>query len=436
MASLPLAFRWRPLAIGFGVAAVLRVVLFVIFAEPAALSADEGYLAAADGVVQWLGSAPGSGGVENPLLALFWHNPAYSALVALFALVFGDPWAALAVVQSVCGLVSGLLVFALLSRSVSRPFALAGAACLWLHPSVLFFEHQVSSVSLSTVLCAALAYTTSRLADDPQSAPLQWRVGLALLPLPWLGSGGLLLVPVVAAVTSRNAWLRCIGPAVALWMPAMVFASLWLGMLTPLSLDAPTRVALGNNPLVRVGQGSLLGNPEASSAFRSAIEEKCGRDWSRAQLRCGARSARRVVTATVASNPSAAVRRAVFRVLQTWVPDRGLADSLQSSGREGEGRSRLWRLIVALLLTPLHLGLLAGLAVAILNVRRSPQLRFLLLAIFAWTLPVVFSVGATSLRQAALPWLLSASLLGLKVVGRRSGPERRGGAAEEPSSAL
>jgi hypothetical protein len=429
-----LAWRWRPLGIGIGVAAAVRVVLLVIFDHSDSLSAEGSYLAAADGVVRWLGSAPGSGGLENPLLALFWHNPGYSALVTLFALLFGDPWAALAALQSLFGLVSGLLVFALLSRSVSRPFALAGAVGLWLHPSVLYFEHQVSSVSLSTMLCAALAYTTLRLADDPESAPRQWRLGLALLPLPWLGSGGLLLVPVVAAVTSRTQWHRCIGPAVALWLPAMVVASLWLGMLTPLSLDAPTRVALGNNPLVRVGQGSLLGNPEASSAFQSAIEERCGRGWSQAQLRCGARSARRIVAATVASNPTAAVRRAVFRVLQTWVPDRALADALQSGGRDGEGISRLWRLIVALILTPLHLGLLAGLGVAILNVRRSPELRFLLLAILAWTLPVVFSVGATSLRQAALPWLLSASLLGIKVVGRRSGPERRVGASEEPSA--
>jgi hypothetical protein len=90
----------------------------------------------------------------------------------------------------------------------------------------------------------------------------------------------------------------------------------------------------------------------------------------------------------------------------------------------------LAHLLVALLVIPLHLGLLVGLSVAVVSSRRSLEVRFLLWSIFAWILPVLFSVGDTSLRQAALPWIVSASLLSVATVGRRSGQERRSGWGE------
>jgi len=115
----------------------------------------------------------------------------------------------------------------------------------------------------------------------------------------------------------------------------------------------------------------------------------------------------------------------VFRLIETWGPDRGLLDALQSSGLDGEGGARIWQLLVALVLLPLHLGLLVGLAFAMISSYRRREVRFLLLATLAWTTPVLFSVGATSLRQPTLPWVLCASLLAIATVARRSGEERR-----------
>lgn len=423
--TLPESLRSRPLGVALGLALAARIIGFALSPDRVSSVGGAEFLSNAEVVRSWLASTQASTSPDNPLFALFWHAPGYSLLVSIATVLFGEPGTALAVLQSLAGLCSGLVVYLLLLRQLSAVLALGGALVVWLHPSMLYFEQQISSVPLCTLLCALLGWQMLTLFDEPADSRSQWRVGLTLAPLPWLASGGLALLAVVAAMSPREAAARCVGPAVALWFPAMLVTSLWLGMWTPLSLDVPTRVALGNNPIVGVGQGSLLGNPEALVAFRGAIEDKCGDHWTRQRLRCEARSATTIAMVTFKENPTGAFRRVVYRVIQTWVPDRSLPDALQSGGRDGVGSSRLWQLAVALILPPVHLGLLVGLAFAAISAYRIRHVRFLLLAILAWTVPVAFSVGATSLRQPTLPWLVAASLLAVATVGRRSGEERR-----------
>lgn len=423
--TIPTPLRWRPLGIALGLALGVRAVLLVLSPELSPNTGDEGFLVSAEVFRTWLSGTQSSTTADNPLFALFWHAPGYSLLVAIASLVFADPGTMLAVLQSVAGIGTGLVVYLLLSRHLSRTFALVGALVIWLHPSMLYFEQQISSVPLCTLLCTLLAWRMLALFEAPGDAKLQWQAGLLLAPLPWLAAGGLALVPLVGAMGPKGSAGRCLGPAVALWLPAMLVTSLWLGMWTPLTLDVPTRVALGNNPVVGVGQGSLLGNPEALVAFRGVLEDKCGERWTRPRLRCEAGAARQIVVATTLDDPSGALRRVVFRIIETWAPDRGVLDALQSSASEGEGDSRIWQLLVALVLPPLHLGLLVGLAFAMISCYGRREVRFLLLATLAWTTPVLFSVGATSFRQPALPWVLCASLLAIATVARRSGSERR-----------
>ena len=426
--TLPESLRWRPLWLAFGLAVAARIFGFVLSPDHAASIGAEDFLSNAAVVEGWLvglTSAEPSASADNPLFALFWHAPGYSLLVSVTTVLFGEPGGALAVLQALAGLCSGLVVYLLLRRQLSGVFSLGGALVIWLHPSMLFFEQQISPVALCTLLCALLTWRLLALFEEPGDLRTQWQVGASLAPLPWLASGGLALLAVVAVMSPRDARARCIGPAVSLWLPAMMVTSLWLGMWTPLSLDVPTRVALGNNPIVGVGQGSLLGNPEALQAFRGALEDKCGDDWTRDRLRCEARSSKMIAVATFKQNPTGALRRVVYRLIQTWVPDRSLPDALQSGGRDGVGSSRLWQLVAALILPPLHLGLLVGLAFAAVSSYRLRHVRFMLVAALAWTVPVLFSVGATSFRQAALPWLICAALFAVATVGRRSGEERR-----------
>ncbi len=430
----PLPLRPRALLLAAAAAAVLRAIVLISSLRSGGQPDPDGYRPLAAAVIAWIEGTGGGGQVESPLMPLLWHNPAYTALVTVVSLLFEDPLPALAALQSLLGLASGWLVFALLRRRLSGPLPLAGALTVWFHPSVLFFEQQLSSVSLSTFLCAALAYNILVLSEQPERAGLQWRVGINLLPLPWLGTGGLLVVPVVAWLVGRGSLARCIAPCLFCWLPAAVMASLWLGMLTPLNLDVPTRLALGNNPLVRVAQGSLLGSPEAAAVFHAAIERKCGSNWTRERLRCDAHAARRITMGTIRAEPTASMRRSVYRVLQTWMPDRSLPDALEGVGRGGQAAPRLTRLLVALVLTPLHLGLLVGLGFCLYSFRRNQEVRFLVLAIFAWTLPVLLGVGATALRQPVLPWIVCAASLGLSSLGRRSGEERREGWGEEASA--
>lgn|GEM_PF-1923792 len=423
--TLPAPLRWRPLGIALGLAIGVRAVLFFISPDHTSSAGNEGFLIRAEVVVGWLSASPSSTSPDNPLFALFWHAPGYSLLVAIASFVFAEPGTLLAALQSLAGVGTGLVVYLLLVRHLSAAFALLGALVIWLHPSMLYFEQQISAVSLCTFLCTLLAWRMLALLDAPGDSRLQWQLGLTLAPLPWLATGGLALVLLVGALGPRGSAGRCLGPALAFWLPAMLVTSLWLGMWTPLSLDVPTRVALGNNPVIGVGQGSLLGNPEALVVFSGVMEDKCGEGWTRPRLRCEARAARQIVIATSLDDPSSVLRRVVFRLIETWGPDRGLLDALQSSGLDGEGGARIWQLLVALVLLPLHLGLLVGLAFAMISSYRRREVRFLLLATLAWTTPVLFSVGATSLRQPTLPWVLCASLLAIATVARRSGEERR-----------
>ena len=146
--TLPAPLRWRPLGIALGLAIGIRAVLFFISPVHTSSAGNEGFLIRAEVVVGWLSASPSSTSSDNPLFALFWHAPGYSLLVAMASFVFAEPGTLLAALQSLAGVGTGLVVYLLLVRHLSAAFALLGALVIWLHPSMLYFEQQISAVSL------------------------------------------------------------------------------------------------------------------------------------------------------------------------------------------------------------------------------------------------------------------------------------------------
>ncbi|MBJ95216.1 MAG: hypothetical protein CMP23_12190 [Rickettsiales bacterium] len=417
--------RWKPLWAGLLAALTLRLLIGWLVSGS---SQEQGALLVAVEMIRawWLGEELAFPG-ENPLFALFWTAPGYGLLVSGLSLLPGELHPVLSSLQSLAVLAAGLVVYLLVSPHSSRGLALLAALLVWFHPSMLFFEQQLSTVAVCTLLAALVALFLFRLRGQSGSRRLQWILGALLAPLPWLSGGGMALVLLVAAGVPAGTRGRVLAPVSLSWLPAMLVASLWLGAWTPMSLSVHSWIALGNNPVVAVGQGSLVDSPEAVAVFRGALKDKCSARWTRERLRCESRSARTIISATLREQPTSALRRMVFRVLQTWVPDRGLPDALAVADGRGELSGRLLRVLVALVLAPLHLGLLVGLAFAAVSARQDPRVRFLLLATLAWTMPMLVGVGATALRQACLPWIVAAGILAIARVGRRSGLERRVG---------
>ncbi len=394
---------WPPLVASFTAVLILKAVLLVAWGNPPPLHDEVGYLAASDAALEWLGDRELRASGHAELGRLAWHNPGYSAIFPVLGLVLGSPAPALRVLQSLAGLLAGLVLFHALRRRVPRTWALAGAALLWLHPSMLFFGLTLWPVALATLLTASLALCALRLAEQPDRPDRQWAFGIVLAPLPFFAAPALALLPGLLVWPGPGRLPRTLGPSLALWIPWLLLASSNLGIFTPMGLSGPRDLALGHHPAIAQDRGSLWGDPEGKAALQADLDAVCrgARGSLPDRVRCEALAARDIAWENIRSEPGMAVARGLRKLEETWRSDRFLLRHLEELGRPPPG----W---LATLLIGLHalilLAALAGLS--------CPEGRSAALAVALWCVPVLVTVGFTRLRQPLLPWLIVAAECG------------------------
>ena len=411
MRDEPSRSTWWPLAVAFGLAAVVHLGLLVTWGDPEPLHDELGYLHTGQLVAAQLRD----GGDPSVLGRLAWHNAGYSALFVAAELTFGDARLPLRLLQVLAGLLAGLLVFHGLRLRVSRRWALLGALVVWLHPSMLFFRLSFWPVALAVLGTSAAALCALRLADAPEQRGRQWELGLALAPLPFFAPQALALIPGLLIWPGPRCAPRVLGPLLALWIPWMIATSVALGTFTPIDLAGPSNLALGNHPAIAEGRGSLWGDPVGKARLQADLDAACPAAGQADTIRCEAAESVRIARSTLASQPVDALRRAGLRLLETWAPDRFLLRRLDELGQTPPPG-------LPELLLLLHLALLAAALVGL----STPVGRAAAFAALLWCVPVLLTVGFTRLRQPLLPWLVMAGIAGLAaLLTSRPNAERR-----------
>jgi len=411
----------RPVWVAAAAVALLKIVLLVLWGDRVPIYDEAGYLKTGEAVAAWL-----TGGTGDPsvLGRIAWHNPGYGVLATLFATIGDSAGWGLRLLQLVAGVHTGLCVHALLVRRVRRSGALIGALIVWLHPSMLFFGLALWPVALATWCLAAGTLALDDFARAPNSRGRAVAAGWTLAPLPFLAPQALLLLPLLAAVAyriQRRSLASVLGPTLALWLPWSLAASVALGMPTPMDFASRETVALGNNPHIPAGRGSSFDQTDAIRLLRADVADVCGDGVDAARVRCDARTYGNIARRTIRESPFGATARSFVRVLEAWSTDtfllRHLADERAFARPPPKG-------VVQVLhagLTGLQSALILGFLIAAVNPRRRRDVGALAVAVGLWTVGIALTVGATRLRQPALPWIVVAALTSLYP----SRPERR-----------
>lgn len=397
--DFPLPPRWTWALVGL----VHCAALFLwANSEPRHDGAD--YIAQGRLLAAWAGGHPAVSASE--VLGRFaLHNPGYAATVALAEASTGRGELIIRLLQCLAGIGSGFILYAALHPRVGRPLALAASCVLWFHPSMLFFRLSLWPVAFATLGTTLLAYWVLR-GKGPEGAPsagwFRSPFGWTLALLPFFTAPALLLLPGLWFVVGRKTFARLAAPSLALWLPWTLALSLALGAFVPLDLSSSRNLALGNHPAISEGRGSLWGDPVAKASYLAELAAACPPGAARQTKRCEQRFNTKIAKETVTAAPAAALRRALLRAKETWVPGSFLPRALQERGR---GNAPAAAAILASLHWPLVLFALLGL--------RRPEGRAALAAAALWSLPVLISVGFTRLRQPTLPFLLVAASFGI-----------------------
>jgi Tfp pilus assembly protein PilF len=187
--------------------------------------------------------ASGAGGPEGA----FYLAPIYPYLLAGFLAIFGESFAALALVQNVLALLTALLLFAIARRTVGEVAALATAALFLLYHPVLFFASRPlgDTVALFFLVLALLfASIRSSVAAGGAGASL----GATALARPNLLLVGLGLV--LQEFASRR-WVRALaltGGIALVVLPVTVRNLAVSGHLVPISSNEGITLYHGNGP--------------------------------------------------------------------------------------------------------------------------------------------------------------------------------------------
>ena len=411
LTSLPLPSRWVWAALGL----VHCAALFLWGSgEPRHDGVD--YIAQGQLLAAWVA---GNGGpsVAEVVGRLALHNPGYAALVAVSEALTGRGELIVRAIQCAAGILSGFILFAGLRNRVGASLALTAACVLWFHPAMIFFRLSLWPVALATLGTTALGYwalTSERPVEGATRTPLHWGFGWTLAILPFFASPALALLPAAWLLTERGERRAAFGPTAALWLPWTLALSLTLGSFTAVDLSASRNLALGNHPAVSEGRGSLWGDPEAKRIYLSELNSACPGPPELSTARCEHGFNTSVAADTLRSAPFAAAHRALLRLKETWRPGTFLPREFKQQKVPGARQ-----MTVALGLT--HFLLLS---LALLGIR-TPQGRAALSACLLWTLPVLFTVGFTRLRQPTLPFLLIAASFGIRAL-TRDFPEHSG----------
>ncbi len=400
----------------------LHVLALVAWGSPAPIYDESGYLQGGEEIARWVRCSTGlwtgaecAASSADSLGRLAWHNPGYSALFPIAALLPGPAALWIRLLQVFAGLAAGAATYALLRRWRSDSVALVGALVVWLHPVQIFFRLTLWPVALATLGAILVALLAVRLAEAPGRVRRARQLGLALLLLVFVWPQALALVPFVAVFAlrlGRPAARRVLGPLVLIWLPWALLVSLVLGRPSAMDLAAAENAALGNNPWIADGRGSALHDPEAVRALAAEAEAGCPDANGVERLRCRSRKQDAIARESIASDPAAALKRAGLRLVETWHPDefvaRHLADDrvLVHPLRGPRAQSTIGSIVrVAEVLV-----LLAA-ALAALGALRDRRVAAFMGAVLITSLPVLLTVGLTRLRQPMLCWIVIAALL-------------------------
>jgi hypothetical protein len=395
---------WVPLVAAFVAVAVLEVALLVAWGSPPPLHDELGYVKTGQEVAAWLQGE----GEPSALGRVAWHNPGYASVFVVGELLPGGSGLFLRLLQAFAGLLTGLLAFHGLRRRLPRRWALAGAAVLWLHPSMLFFRLALWPVALATLLTTAVMFCCLRLAEAPDDVRRQRELGLVLAPLPFFAPQALALLPGLLLWPGWRRSARVLAPTLLLWIPWMFIVSATLGTFSPMDLAGPSNVVLGNHPAIAEGRGSLWGDPQGKAVLESEVDEACPDRGRADRVRCEAAWSAATARRTVAEAPAAALARGALRLKETWEPDRFLVRHLRELERGPPG-----------LLAPLMVGLHVLLLACALLGLMTREGRLALAGAALWCAPVLLTVGFTRLRQPLLPWLVLAATCGVHAAVRR-----------------
>ena len=388
----------------------LKLLLLALWGERAPIFDEAGYLKTARAVSIWL---TGGAGDPSVLGRIAWHNPGYGLIASFFATLGDDSGWGLRLLQAVAGVHTGLCVHALLARRISGAGAMLGAAIVWLHPSMLFFGLTLWPVALATWCVAATTLAVDDLARNPRSRARAASVGWTFLPLPFLAPQALLLTPLLAAVVyriQRRALPSALGPFLAFWLPWSVAVSVALGAITPMDFAGRETFALGNNPHIPLGRGSSFDEPDSLGLLRGQVADVCGDAMDAARVRCDAATYGKIARRSVGEEPAAAAARALLRVIEAYGPDRFLLRHLRDERAFPEPPPSGVLKGLSLGMTALQVLLILGVLVSAANPRGRRDTAALMVAVGLWTIGIALTIGATRLRQPALPWIVVATL--------------------------
>jgi hypothetical protein len=402
--DFPLPPRWTWALVGF-----IHGAALVLWGPTELLHDAADYIAQGRLLAAWAGGD--SAAPASEVLGRFaLHNPGYAAIVALAEAFSGRGELIIRLLQCLAGIGSGFILYAALHARVGKHLALAASCVLWFHPSMLFFRLSLWPVAFATLGTTLVAFWVLQ-GEDPRDgdpagrfrSPFGWTLAL----LPFFAAPALLLLPGVWFVVGRHRFTALAAPSLALWLPWTLALSLALGTFVPVDLSSSRNLVLGNHPAISEDRGSLWGDPEAKAGYLADLTAACPQSDGVTRKRCAHRFNTALAKKTAAGDPSAALRRAVLRAKETWVPGSFLPRALKERGLRSSPQVET---LLALLHWPLMLFAILGL--------RSRSGRTALAAAALWTLPVLVAVGFTRLRQPALPFLLVAASFGIHSLAR------------------
>jgi hypothetical protein len=279
---------------------------------------------------------------------------------------------------------------------------------------MLFFRVSLWPVAFAALGTTLVAYWVLQGEGPNEARQVGWfrsPFGWTLALLPFFAASALLLLPGLWFVVGRRRFATLVAPSLALWLPWTLALSLALGAFVPVDLSSSRNLALGNHPAISEGRGSLWGDPEAKAGYLAELAAACPQTDGVLRKRCAHRFNTALAKKTAAGDPSAALKRAVLRAKETWVPGSFLPRALKERGLRSSPQ-------VVAVLALLHWPLMAF---ALLGLLTRPG-RTALAGAALWTLPVLVAVGFTRLRQPILPFLLVAASFGIHSLARAFPP--------------
>jgi len=402
--DFPLPPHWTWALVGF-----VHGAAVVLWGSGELLHDEADYIAQGRLLAAWAGGhSPVSASDVLGRFAL--HNPGYAAIVALAEAFSGRGELIIRLLQCLAGIGSGFILYAALHARVGKHLALAASCVLWFHPSMLFFRVSLWPVAFATLGTTLVAYWVLQgegPSDGPPAGRFRSPFGWTLALLPFFAAPTLLLLPGLWFVVGRHRFATLAVPCLALWLPWTLALSLALGTFVPVDLSSSRNLVLGNHPAISEGRGSLWGDPEAKQTYLTDLAAACTQSDAVLRKRCAHRFNTALAKRTAAGDPPAALKRAVLRAKETWVPGSFLPRALKERGLRSAPQAATF---LGLLHWPLMLITLLGL--------RSREGRTALAAAALWTLPVLIAVGFTRLRQPTLPFLLVAASFGIHSLAR------------------